>query len=245
MKKYIIIILVTLLCGNATAQNTWNASYFGIMSDGTTDNTGSIQKAIDYISEQGGGSLVFYVGRYLTGTIHLKSNVQIRFSEGVVMVASPNIYAYEDGAMFVADGQQNIHITGDGVIEGSSPALNAFVSEQRQKNHIVDEILPAAFRFVNCKDVSIEGLIMQNAVTETLSIEGGSQFRFERLTVYNQQQPVPVLKVNGSRDVAFANCYFDVAGASVASPGCQCDNLTFANCKLPDGTAVALQGNLQ
>ena len=53
------------------------ASMFGIKSNGEVMNTNSIQKAIDYISENGGGRLVFKVGRYLTGTIHLKSNVTI------------------------------------------------------------------------------------------------------------------------------------------------------------------------
>lgn len=48
---------------------------FGIKSDGVTLNTRSIQRAVDYISEQGGGRLIFYVGRYLTGSIELKSNV--------------------------------------------------------------------------------------------------------------------------------------------------------------------------
>ena len=39
---------------------------FGIKSDGVTMNTRSIQRAIDYIAQQGGGRLVFTVGRYLT-----------------------------------------------------------------------------------------------------------------------------------------------------------------------------------
>ena len=53
----------------------YQMTMFGIKSDGTTMNTRSIQKAIDFISESGGGRLVFTVGRYLTGSIHLKSNV--------------------------------------------------------------------------------------------------------------------------------------------------------------------------
>ena len=67
----------------------YNASYFGIKSNGTTLNTTSIQAAIDYIHAQGGGRLVFYVGRYLTGSIHLKSNVTIHLNEGAVIVVPP------------------------------------------------------------------------------------------------------------------------------------------------------------
>ena len=68
----------------------YNASMFGVKSNGTTMNTNSIQKGIDFVSENGGGRLVFYVGRYLTGTIHLKPNVTIQLEEGAILVGSPN-----------------------------------------------------------------------------------------------------------------------------------------------------------
>ena len=66
MKKYLLSILLaftTLLC---FAQTEQKATVWGVKSDGVTDNTGSIQRAIDYISAHGGGTLYFYVGRYLT-----------------------------------------------------------------------------------------------------------------------------------------------------------------------------------
>lgn len=58
----------------------YQVAMFGIKSDGVTLNTRSIQRAVDYISEQGGGRLIF-MGRYLTGSIELKSNVTIRIEE--------------------------------------------------------------------------------------------------------------------------------------------------------------------
>ncbi len=73
----------------------YNASLFGIKSNGTTLNTTSIQKGIDFIHENGGGRLVFYVGRYLTGTIYLKSNVTIQLEEGAILVGSLNPLDYE------------------------------------------------------------------------------------------------------------------------------------------------------
>ena len=95
---------------------------FGAKSNGTTMNTTSIQKGIDFISENGGGRLVFYVGRYLTGTIYLKSNVTIQLEEGAILVGSLNPLDYEMNhnwtALIFALGQQNIGITGKGVIDG-------------------------------------------------------------------------------------------------------------------------------
>ena len=44
---------------------------------------------------EAGGRLVFTVGRYLTGSIHLKSNVTIHLGEGAVLVGSTNPYDYD------------------------------------------------------------------------------------------------------------------------------------------------------
>ena len=87
----VIIILSTTFLLSA---KDYNASMFGVKSNGITLNTNSIQKGIDYISANGGGTLVFYVGRYLTGTIYLKSNVTIRLEEGAILVGSVNPLDY-------------------------------------------------------------------------------------------------------------------------------------------------------
>ena len=68
MKKHLLTLCFTLLLGLGHAfadsqQPIYNASLFGIRSDGVTMNTRSIQFAIDWISNQGGGTLRFWVGR--------------------------------------------------------------------------------------------------------------------------------------------------------------------------------------
>src|SRR5438105_3935053 len=45
----------------------------GVVGDGTTLNTASIQKAIDDCAAAGGATVAFPAGRYLTGTIQIKS----------------------------------------------------------------------------------------------------------------------------------------------------------------------------
>ena len=115
----------------------YQVAMFGIKSDGVTLNTRSIQRAVDYISEQGGGRLIFYVGRYLTGSIELKSNVTIRIEEGAVLVAVPSVYDFKGvggcNAIIYADKQKNIGIGGKGVIDGRSIAVRASVEEQYAK----------------------------------------------------------------------------------------------------------------
>ncbi len=133
MRK-ILISLFCLTVALAASAKDYNASMFGIKSNGTTLNTTSIQKAIDFISEEGGGKLIFKVGRYLTGTSELKSNVTIELGEGAVLVGSTNPYDYyKKGDAFglvISNEAENIAITGLGVIDGQGRELaNNFLGQ--------------------------------------------------------------------------------------------------------------------
>ncbi|MBC7798832.1 MAG: glycoside hydrolase family 28 protein [Pyrinomonadaceae bacterium] len=107
---------------------------YGAKPDGVTDCTNAISKAIEVCSKSGGGRVVVPAGIFLTGAIHLKSNVNLHVSKGATlkftkdpkaylpvvftrwegmecMNYSPFIYAYE---------QTNIGITGEGTLDGQS-----------------------------------------------------------------------------------------------------------------------------
>ncbi len=120
IKKFLVFTTLFFQAFQLFAKD-YPASLFGIYSDGVTLNTRSIQAAIDYINANGGGRLMFYVGRYLTGSIHLKSNVTIHLEEGAVLVGSLNPYDYDKKiytALILAYDQTDIAITGEGVIDG-------------------------------------------------------------------------------------------------------------------------------
>lgn len=155
----------------------YKASLFGIESNGTTLNTTSIQAAIDYIHNNGGGRLMFYVGRYLTGTIHLKSNVTLHLEEGAILVGSANPFDYEKigswQALIFAHGQQNIAITGKGVIDGQGYRVANNILAMVHKGIIKDpqnliydrpreSIRPQNIYFKRCRNVKIEGITLKD-----------------------------------------------------------------------------------
>ena len=107
---------------------------YGAIGDDEKDCTAAFAQAIAACSKAGGGRVVVPAGSFLTGPIHLKDNVNlyvsfggtIKFSqdpgkylppvftrwEGTeLMNYSPFIYAFE---------QQNIAITGPGILDGQS-----------------------------------------------------------------------------------------------------------------------------
>lgn len=133
------------------------ATVWGSKSDGITDNTGSIQKAIDFISEHGGGTLSIYVGRYVTGAIELKDNVTLYLGEGCVLVAPVNYYAYKGApALIWAKDGKNIAITGKGVIERRVKGLEASVRNQESKGFLPSgTVIPEVFSFENCTNATV------------------------------------------------------------------------------------------
>lgn len=156
----------------------FNASIFGVKSNGLYDNTSSFQKAVDFISENGGGVLYISVGRYLTGAIQLKDNVTV-YIRGTV-VGSPNIFDYQgQKAIFWADGAENIAVI-NGVIEGNGPALRNQVEELREKGLIADDcVLPTLIYFKDCKNAKAKKVVCRYAATSELYISDNSDADFE------------------------------------------------------------------
>lgn len=180
MKKIFIIasLLLVSLAGIAQdKQPVYKSSFFGIRSDGVTDNTNSIRKALEFIASKGGGTLEFSVGRYLTGSVELKSGVDIYLREGAVIVGATNIYAYEGKkGVFWGEGIKDVTIEGKGVIDGRGPALLRDIYEQTNMKHIPDDIaIPTLVYLKDCENVSMKNFILRYPATRNTLyvIEGG------------------------------------------------------------------------
>lgn len=195
MNKWRIFILFIFISATVSAKD-YSASLFGIKSNGTTNNTSSIQKAIDYISEQGGGTLVFYVGRYLTGTIHLKGGVFIRLEEGAVLTGSSSPYDYKNSsgpqALIVADGQSNIGISGKGVLLGSGNILLANAQKLIDAGYIKKDMRPGLVAFSNCTNVSINGLNLWNTAYTAISLTKCKNIKIDAISIDGKNLPSSV-----------------------------------------------------
>lgn len=77
MKKILVIGAFIIIAFSAFCQRReYNILSFGAKADGQTDNAQFIQKAIDEASANGGGKVVIPADNFITGVIHLKSNVE-------------------------------------------------------------------------------------------------------------------------------------------------------------------------
>ena len=80
---------------------------FGAISDGITLNTLAIQNAIDKCAQSGGGRVTIPSGTYKSGTIWLRSNVELHLEMGAVLLASDNLNDYNELDAFPQNSRRN------------------------------------------------------------------------------------------------------------------------------------------
>src|SRR3984885_14743451 len=93
IKLLLITLLVSVKITNANANpnqaNFYNIKDFGAIGDGVNLDSKAINKAIDAAANAGGGTVYFPAGNYLSGSIHLKSNISLFIDQGATIIAAP------------------------------------------------------------------------------------------------------------------------------------------------------------
>lgn len=161
-----VIAVLTLFCCtmllsmDANAQAYYNVLKYGAKNDSSALATKAIKKAIDAASKAGGGTVYFPAGKYLTGSIHLKSNITIFIDAGAELHFSDNFDDYlpmvksryegvdvtSFSPLFYAYEAENIAIIGRGIIDGHGKKWWDFVEgykadQPRSKwQHMFDEL---------------------------------------------------------------------------------------------------------
>ncbi|MHC4213904.1 MAG: glycoside hydrolase family 28 protein, partial [Planctomycetota bacterium] len=118
------------------ADRSFDIRNYKAVGDAKTINTRAFANAIAACSQTGGGSVIVPEGKWLTGPIHLKSNVNLHISEGAELLFSTDFNAYLPVVLsryegielynyspcIYANGCENIAITGGGILNGQGKA---------------------------------------------------------------------------------------------------------------------------
>jgi len=132
MRHFLSIIVAFSAVMTLHAQDYYNVTKFGAKNDSSKLATTAIKNAINAASKAGGGTVYFPAGKYLTGSIHLKSNITIFIEAGAELHFSDNfddylpmvesryegVDVYSFSPLFYAYKCENIAIKGRGLING-------------------------------------------------------------------------------------------------------------------------------
>lgn len=190
----------------------FNARNYGARGDGKTLCTANVQKAIDAASAAGGGTVTFDRGVYLTGSLFLKSNVNLRVDDGVELRGVEEEAAYPDlwtrvagieitwpAALINVCGQSNVKIYGKGVIDGQGPYWWHKFWGEDQKSGMLGEYEKKGLRWAvdyDCKrprliqvykssNVAVEGLTLKRSAFWTVHVCFSKQVTIDGLTIRN------------------------------------------------------------
>jgi len=141
--------------------NVINVLDYGAVADGVNDDSKAINDAIEACAEEGGGTVYFGPGRYLTGPINLKSNVTLYLEEEATILFSRNfddyplvetrregIHLFQCSPLIFGKNLRNVALRGKGVFDGQGdawrPVVKAEVSEEEwrklvESGGVVDE----------------------------------------------------------------------------------------------------------
>ncbi len=227
------LILLFAVAG-ALAAAPFDVTGLGARGDGRTLDTAAIRKAIDLAHGAGGGVVYFPPGRFLTGTIRLKSNVTIHLSPGATLLGSPRPEHYEPRHLIYARGADNIAIQGGGVIDGNGTAF--WISSHERPEFRPSPLIELAecrnVRFQNIRILNAPGWALHPILCDDVTIRG--------VTII---APMLWLNTDGidpdsCRNVRISDCYIRAGDDCIVLkttgrlglPAPPCENVTVTNC---------------
>lgn len=236
----------------------FNPVDFGAKRDENSLNTAAIQQAIDACNQSGGGRVVCPPGRWLIGTLQLKSNVELHLSPGCTLAGSTDLAAYADfsapgfrvenaaegntKSLIQAVEVENASITGSGEINGSGPA---FYDTTKMVGPFFSKPATARPRMVmayNCRNLRFDGPSFIDSPCWTFWLMKCERVWIQRIRVAGDQRMInnDGIDLDSCRDVTVSDCMLKTGDdclilravdAVFDTPGV-CENISVSNCVL-------------
>ena len=261
-KRFIFILCGLFLCAGTIAATDYNALQQGAVGDGRTLNTKSLQSAIDAPHEKGGGQLYFPAGRYLTGSLQLKSNVTLYLEKEAVLLGSTSPYDYPgfstekelkvnndhfDQALIYVEGAENIDITGEGCIDGQGRELALTIDSLHHTGELVDKhyntyrkrpnTRPKLLFMRNCRKVELRKTNFRSGAAWGLSFSLCADLTIDSLHVENRAYwNNDGIDISDCKEVRISNCFINSADDGIClkshNRGAWNDRVSISNCHI-------------
>jgi polygalacturonase len=259
---------------------------YGAVGDGTTDCAMAISKAVAACDEAGGGRIVIPAGEFLTGAIHLKSNINLHLAATnsvLKFTTDPKAYlpavftrfegteCYNLSPLIYALGQENIAITGPGILDGQADSSNWLAwkntptrarlvkmaddnvpVEQRQFGE-ADHLRPDFIEFNRCRNVMVEGVHIRRSPMWEIHPLLCTNVIVRDVDILSHGANNDGCDPESSRDVLIEKCVFDTGDDCIAIKsgrnndgrriGVPSEDLIIRDCVMRDGHAGTAIGS--
>lgn len=233
------LLLCLALIATASEPHVFNIHDYGATGDGATLDTAAINKTIEACAGDGGGQVFFPAGRYLSGTIHLRSHTSLFLSAGAVLVGTTNLAQYEAPAvpsfmpearwgkwnrgLVIGEGLEDVTIGGPGLIDGNK-VFDPTGEEHRRGPHTIT--------FVNCRRFMLRDFSIQDAANYAIFFQVSDEVEVRNVKITGGWDGV---HFRGAADrwcqnVNIINCQFYTGDDSIA--GRYWNNVVISGCVL-------------
>jgi len=228
--------------------NYFNIRGFGAVGDGRNLDSPAIDRAIAAAAAGGGGTVFVPAGTYLSGSIHLKSNIHLLLDAGATILGAPqNLNAYDPAEPFAGKAYQdaghtyfhnsliwgenltNISITGQGMINGGGLEHDSKVAPPTTANKAIALKL--------CRNVLLRDFNICHGGWFAVLVTGCDNLTVDNVTMDTQRDGIDL---DCCRNTIVSNCRINSPNDDALCPKSTyalgeariTENLTIVNCQV-------------
>lgn len=240
---------------NKVASSDWfyDVRDFGAKGDGEMVDTKAIQETIEKAAKDGGGNVYFPAGKYISGTLFLRSNINIYLENGAILEGSKDLNdypvteskvrsytdLYTNKSLIYAEGIENISITGKGTIDGNGASFMVdFIQndDKIRKEGDFYKTRPFIIRMINCKNILLRDIKILNSPMWVQHYLFCEDVNIDGVTVNSQvNHNNDGIDIDGCNRVTISNCKIVSADDAIVIKSTlekPSKNITVTNCLL-------------
>ena len=210
----------------AQPRTQFNVRNYAAAGNGIQLDTTAINQAIQAATGAGGGTVFIPAGTYLTGTIHLRSNVTLWIDAGATLLGSRNLADYQwpegerewYGALILANSVHDVAIMGQGTIDGQN------LTNPKGEEHLRG---PHGALFYNAKGITVRDVTFKDPGNYSLILRSCERVNIDNMTAFGGYDGINMHDV---RSATISNCRLFTGDDCLA--GAYWENVTVSNCIL-------------